>query len=61
MNETYHHMRLRKAPCTEFRRNSTSLDDFSPLGASHVFMINNISMIDPELKDQDLISYMNPM
>ena len=61
MNETYHYMRLRKAPYTEFKRISTSLDDFSPLGTSPVFMINNIPMMDLELKDQDLISYMNPM
>ena len=61
MNETYHHMRLRKAPYTEFRRISTSLDDFSSLGTSPVFMINNIPMMDLELKDHDLISYLNPM
>ncbi|MGC8506581.1 MAG: transposase, partial [Thermoplasmata archaeon] len=54
-------MRLRKAPYTEFKRISTSLDDFSPSGASPIFMLNNIPMMDLELKDHDLISYMNPM
>ncbi|MEM3554567.1 MAG: hypothetical protein QXU79_01960 [Candidatus Micrarchaeaceae archaeon] len=53
-------MRLKKAPYTEFKMISTSLDDFSPLGSSPVFMINNIPMMDLELKDHDLISYMNP-
>ena len=46
MDETYHYMRLRKAPYTEFKRISTSLDDFSPLGTSPIFMINNIPMMD---------------
>ena len=54
-------MRLRKAPFTEFKRVSTSLDDFSSLGSSHIFMINNIPMMDLELKENDLISFMNPM
>ena len=54
-------MRLRKAPYTEFKRISTSLDDFSPLGTSPIFMINNIPMMDLELRNQDLIRYMNPM
>ena len=61
MNETYHYMGLRKAPYTEFKRISTSLDDFSLLGTSLIFMINNIPMMDLELRNQDLISYMNPM
>ena len=51
MNETYHHMRLRKAPFTEFKRISTTLDDFSPLGTSPIFMINNIPMMDLELRN----------
>ena len=54
-------MRLRKAPFTEFKRISTTLDDFSPLGTSPIFMINNIPMMDLELRNHDLISYMNPM
>ena len=54
-------MRLRKAPFTEFKRISTSLDDFSPLGTSPGFMINNIPMMDLELREHDLISYMNPI
>ena len=53
-------MRLRKAPYTEFKRISTSLDDFSPLGTSPIFMINSIPMMDLELRNQDLISYINP-
>ena len=54
-------MRLRKAPYTEFRRVSTSLDDFSSLSASPIFMLNNVPMMDMELKENDLISFMNPM
>ena len=54
-------MRLRKAPFTEFKRVSTSLDDFSSLGSSPIFMINNTPMMDLELKENDLISFMNPM
>ena len=54
-------MRLRKVPYTEFKRIATSLDDFSPLGTSPIFMINNIPMMDLELRNQDLIRYMNPM
>jgi hypothetical protein len=52
-------MRLRKAPYTEFRRVSTSLDDFSSLGSYLIFMLNNISMMDLEIKENDLISFMN--
>ena len=61
MDETYHYMRLRKVPYTEFKRISTSLDDFSPLDTSPIIMINNMPMMDLELRNQDLISYMNPM
>jgi hypothetical protein len=50
-------MRLRKAPYTEFKRISTSLDDFSPLGASPIFMINNIPMMDLDMAKR-LIRYM---
>ena len=54
-------MRLRKSPFTEFKRISTTLDDFSPLGTSPIFMINIIPIMDLELRNHDLISYMNPM
>lgn len=54
-------MRLRKVPFNEFKRISTSPDDFSLLGTSPIFMINKIPMMVLELKDYDLISYMNPM
>ena len=61
MMESFLYMRLRKAPYTEFKRVSTSLDDFSSVGSSPVFMLNNIPMMDLELKENDLISYMSPM
>ena len=54
-------MRLRKAPYTEFRRVSTSLDDYASVDSSPIFLINNIPMMDIELKENDLISFMNPM
>ena len=54
-------MRLRKAPYTEFRRVSTSLDDYASVDSSPVFLINNIPMMDMELKENDLICFMNPM
>ncbi len=54
-------MRLRKAPYTEFRRVSTSLDDYVSVDSSPVFLINNIPMMDMELKENDLICFMNPM
>ena len=54
-------MRLRKAPYTEFRRVSSSLDDFTSIDVSPQFMINNIAMMDMELKENDLISFMNPL
>ena len=52
--ESFLYMRLRKAPYTEFKRVSTSLDDFSSVGSSPVFMLNNIPMMDLELKEHDL-------
>ena len=52
-------MRLRKAPYTEFRRVSTSLDDYASVDSSPVFLVNNIPMMDMELKENDLISSMN--
>ncbi len=55
------HIRLRKAPFTEFKRVSTSLDDYASIDSSPVFMINNIPMMDMELKENDLISFMNPV
>jgi transposase-like protein len=54
-------MRLRKAPYTEFKRVSTSLDDYASVDSSPVFLVNNIPMMDMELKENDLISFMNPM
>ena len=54
-------MRLRKAPYTEFRRVSTSLDDYASVDSSPVFLVNNIPMMDMELRENDLISFMNPM
>jgi transposase-like protein len=54
-------MRLRKAPYTEFRRVSTSLDDYASVDSSPVFLVNNIPMMDMELKENDLISFMNPI
>jgi hypothetical protein len=54
-------MRLRKAPYTEFRRVSTSLDDYASVDSSPVFLVNNIPMMDMELKENNLISFMNPM
>ncbi|MHB1708211.1 MAG: IS1/IS1595 family N-terminal zinc-binding domain-containing protein [Thermoplasmataceae archaeon] len=53
-------MRLRKAPYTEFGRVSTSLDNFTSMDSSPVFLVNNIPMMDMELKENDLISFMNP-
>ena len=54
-------MRLRKAPYIDFKRVSTSLDDFSYMRSSPVFMLNNIPVMDLEMKKNDLISFMNPM
>ena len=54
-------MRLRKAPYTEFRRVSTSLDNFTIIDSSPVFMLNNDPHMDLELKENDLISFMNPI
>jgi transposase-like protein len=52
-------MRLRKAPYTQFRRVSTSLDDFTSINSSPVFILNNTPVMDLELKENDLISFMN--
>ena len=57
----FYYMRLRKAPYTEFRRVSTSLDDYASVDSSPLFLINNIPMMDMELRENDLISFMNPM
>ncbi len=54
-------MRLRKAPYTEFRRVPTSLYDYASVDSSPVFLINNIPMMDMELKENDLVCFMNPM
>ncbi len=48
-------------PYIEFKRVSTSLDDFSFMRSSPVFMLNYIPVMDVELKKNDLISLMNPM
>lgn len=61
MMELFLYMRLRKAPFTEFKSVSTSLDDFFSGHSSPIFMLNNIPMMDLELKENDLISFMNPM
>ena len=59
--ESFVYMRLRKAPYTEFRRVSTSLDDYDSVDSSPLFLVNNIPMMDMELRENDLISFMNPM
>ena len=61
MSSVLHDMRLRKAPYTEFMRVFTSLDDYVSVNSSPVFLINNIPMMDLELKENDLITFMNPM
>ena len=61
MIESFHYMRLRKAPYTEFKRVSTSLDDFSFVSPSPIFLLNRVPMMDIELKENDLISFMNPV
>ena len=54
-------MRLRKAPYTDFRIVSTSLDNFTFIDSSPVFILNNTPGMDLELKENDLISFMNPV
>ena len=54
-------MRLRKAPFTEFKRVSMSLDDFTSIGSSPLFLINNAPMMNIELKENDLIGITNPI
>ena len=54
MMGSFSYMRLRKAPFTEFKRVSTSLDDFSSLGSSLIFMLDNIPMMGLEIKENDL-------
>ena len=61
MMESFLYMRLRKAPYIEFKSVSTSLDNFFSIGSSPVIMLNNIPMMDIELKENDLISFMNPI
>ena len=48
MTESFLYMRLRKAPYTEFKSVSTSLDDFSSLDSSPIFMLNNIPMMEKD-------------
>ena len=54
-------MRSRKAPYIDFKRVPTSLVDFSYMRSSPLFMLNNIPVMDLEMKKNDLISFMNPM
>ena len=54
MMGSFFYMRLLKAPFTEFKRVSTSLDDFSSLGYSLIFMLDNIPMMGLEIKENDL-------
>ena len=54
MMGSFSYMRLRKAPFTEFKRVSTSLDDFSSLVSSLIFMLDNIPMMGLEIKENDL-------
>lgn len=54
-------MRLWKASWTEFKSASTSLDDFSSLDSSPIFMLKNIPVMGLVLKEKILISYINPM
>ena len=61
MIESFHYMRLRKASYTEFKRVSTSLDDFSFVSSSPIFLLNRVPMMNLELKENDLISFMNPV
>ncbi len=46
---------------SKFKRISISLDDFVSMDLSPAFLINNIPMMDMELKANDLITFMNPM
>jgi len=61
MIESFHYMRLRKAPYPEFRRVSTSVDDFTFIGSSPVFIRNDTPVMDLELKENDLMGFMNPV
>ena len=58
--ETLVNMRLSKAPYSEFKRISSSLDDFSSLDASSSLYINRMLHMELELKENDLISIINP-
>jgi hypothetical protein len=53
-------MQLRKVPYTEFMGVSTSLGDFAFIDSSQEFILNNSPDMDLELKENDLISFMNP-
>lgn len=54
-------MQLGKAPYTEFRRVSTSFEDYASVDFSPALLVNNIPMMDIELKENDLISFINPI
>ena len=61
MMGSFLYMRLRKATYKEFERVSTSLDDFSSVDSSTIFMLNNVLVMELELKGNDLISFdLNP-
>ena len=53
-------MQLRKAPYTEFKRVSITLDDFSSVACFPSLMINNMTAMDMKLNENDLVSFMNP-
>ena len=50
-----------KSPYTVFKSVSTSLDDFSFVSSSLIFLLNRVPMMDLELKENDLIIFMNPV
>ena len=54
-------MQLGKTPYTEFRRVFTSFEDYASVDFSPAFLVNNIPMMDIELKENDLISFINPI
>lgn len=47
--------------CTQLKRISTTFDSFSDIDNSSMFMINCVPMLEIELIENDLISYMNPL
>ena len=61
MIESFHYIRLMKSPYTVFKSVSTSLDDFSFVSSSLIFLLNRVPMMDLALKENDLIIFMNPV